>query len=424
MNTNIENIKHIYRDNGDFILRDFKLKNRSNLYICYFESLCNGNAIYDYVVKNILNSILFNKKINSLKEIISSPKLIIINDSEEAFYYLENGFVVIFYRDEILAVEVKAELDRGITVSQTEPSMYGPKDSFCENIQKNLGVLKRRIKTKDLKVESVDRGVYTKDRINLIYIDSLVDKKKVLNIKEKLNSHRYKEVLDSFDLSSELDQNIVFPTIFKTEKPGLASKYLLKGYVIIMIDNTPFVLIMDAKFKDFVNPFTSDKFVKVLRYICLFLTILTPAIYIALINFNPETIPIKLLINFAEQRASVPFPAVVEALIMLLVCEILREADIRFPNSYGSAASILGALVLGEAAVSAGIVSAIMIIIIAITFITNLIFTEIKLVWSIRILRIAFLLISSFLGLYGLSIAFIAVINILANTKMYEGEYL
>ena len=333
---------------------------------------------------------------------------------------MENGFVVIFYRDEILAVEVKAELDRGITVSQTEPSMYGPKDSFCENIQKNLGVLKRRIKTKDLKVESVDRGVYTKDRINLIYIDSLVDKKKVLNIKEKLNSHRYKEVLDSFDLSSELDQNIVFPTIFKTEKPGLASKYLLKGYVVIMIDNTPFVLIMDAKFKDFVNPFTSDKFVKVLRYICLFLTILTPAIYIALINFNPETIPIKLLINFAEQRASVPFPAVVEALIMLLVCEILREADIRFPNSYGSAASILGALVLGEAAVSAGIVSAIMIIIIAITFITNLIFTEIKLVWSIRILRIAFLLISSFLGLYGLSIAFIAVINILAN----EGEYL
>ena len=146
--------------------------------------------------------------------------------------------------------------------------------------------------------------------------------------------------------------------------------------------------------------------------------------YIALINFNQEAIPIQLLVNFTEQRDTVPFPAVIEATIMLSICEVLREADIKYPNSYGSAASILGALVLGEAAVSAGLVSAIMIIIVAITFITNLIFTEIKLVWAIRILRFSFLLIASLFGLYGISIAIIICVTCLANVRMYGGEYI
>jgi spore germination protein KA len=181
---------------------------------------------------------------------------------------------------------------------------------------------------------------------------------------------------------------------------------------------------MDAKFQDFINPSSTDKFIKILRYICFFLTVFTPAIYIALINFNQETIPMSLLINFSEQRSGVPFPTIIEAFIMLFICEILRETDIRFPSNYGSSASILGALILGDAAVSAGIVSPIMIIVIAVTFITNLIFTEIKLVWAIRILRVFFLIISTFLGLFGLGIGFITSLSIMANVKMYEGTYL
>lgn len=339
-------------------------------------------------------------------------------------YYLENGFCLVFYNKNAYAIEVKAELDRGITDTQTEPNMYGPKDSFCENYQKNLGTIKRRIKTSDLMVENVDRGVYTKTKIGVLYLDSKVNKKALEKIKNKLNQYKDYEVTDSYDLSKELSLNKVFPTILKTEKPAVVSKYLLRGYIVILIDNTPFALIIDAKLKDFVNPATTDSFIKVLRYVCLFLTILTPAIYIALINFNQETIPTSLLINFAEQQNGVPFPTIIEAFIMLLVCEILRESDIRFPSNYGSSASILGALILGEAAVNAGIVSPIMIMVIAITFITNLIFTEIPLVWMIRLLRVVFLIISSLLGLYGLSVAMITCIAVVANVKMNEGSYL
>lgn len=423
MQTNVEYLRRELQDNSDFIVRKFVINNK-DLYIVFFESLCDTNVIYDFVIKNINNYCILRKKIKTIDEIIGSPKINTIQNIEDAFFYLENGFCIIFYKNEIRAVEVKASLDRGITNAQTELSMYGAKDAFCENYQKNLGVLKRRIKNKDLKVETVERGIYTKNRISLVYLDALVSKKRLKLVKEKLNELNETEVTDSFDVAKELKLNIVIPTILKSEKPSLVARYLLKGYLVIMIDNTPFALIIDAKLDNFVNPYTTDNFIKVLRYVCLFLTILTPAIYIALINYNQEIIPISLLIKFAAQRDSVPFPAIVEALLMLFTCELLREADIKFPNSYGSAASILGALILGESAVSAGIVSAIMIIIIAITFITNLLFTEIKLVSAIRIFRISFLLIASIFGLYGLSITVILSLCIVSNVKMYDGVYL
>jgi len=400
VNNDIEYIKSTFKGNADFIIRDFILNKKDILYIVFFESLCDTKSIYEFVVKNVENHIVLNKKINNIKNIISSPKINKIKSVEDCFYFMENGFCIIIFKNEYYAIEVKADIDRGITLAQTEPSMYGSKDSFCENYQKNLGVIKRRIKNKDLKVDSIDTGVYTKSRTSLIYLNDKVNFNKLKKIKSKLNECNEKEIIDSEDICKELEQNYVFPTIIKTEKPAIVAKYILKGYVVILVDNSPFVLIIDSKFSDFINPATNDDFVKILRYACLFLTILTPAIYIALINFNQETIPLSLLINFTEQRDTVPFPAVIEALLMLFTCEVLREADIRFPNSYGSAASILGALVLGEAAVSAGVVSAIMIIIVAITFITNLIFTEIKLVWAIRISRIAFLFVASFLGEY------------------------
>ena len=422
MQTNIEYLKREMQDNSDFIIRKFIINN-NDIYIVFFESLCDTNVIYDFVIKNINNHCILRKRIKTIDEIIGSPKINTIENIEDAFFYLENGFCLIFYKNDIRAIEVKANLDRGITNAQTELSMYGAKDAFCENYQKNLGVLKRRIKNKDLKVETVERGIYTKNRISLVYLDTLVSKKRLKLVKEKLNELTETEVTDSFDVAKELKLNIIIPTILKSEKPSLVARYLLKGYLVVMIDNTPFALIIDAKLDNFVNPYTTDNFIKVLRYICLFLTVLTPAIYIALINFNQEIIPISLLIKFTAQRDSVPFPAIVEALLMLFTCELLREADIKFPNSYGSAASILGALILGESAVSAGIVSAIMIIIIAITFITNLLFTEIKLVSAIRIFRVSFLIVASIFGLYGLSIVIILALCIVSNVKMYDGVY-
>lgn len=424
MNTKIEFLKLSLKDNPDFITRELETGTKSKIYLAFFESLVNSETIDKYVVKNVTSHLNLHNKIKDLKPLIGGPKLTTIKKDEEMFYYIENGFTLIIYKKECYAIETKAELDRGITMSQTEPNMYGPKDSFCENYQKNIGVIKRRIKNKNLRIEAVDRGIYTKTKLGVIYIEDKVNKDALKKVKKILNKFKDYEVTDSHDLVQELRTNKIFPTILKTEKPSMAAKFLLKGYIVISIDNTPFALVIDAKMEDFVNPFTTDDFVKILRFVCLILNILTPALYIALINFNQEAIPSSLLINFSTQRHNVPFPAIVEAFLMMIICELLRESDIRFPSNYGSSTSILGALILGEAAVSAGFVSPIMIIIVAISFVSGLIFTDIRFSNALRVMRYSFLLISAFLGLYGLSIALITTISIISNIKLHEGNYL
>ncbi len=422
MNKTASYLSNLYKNNDDFILREIN-NGKNNIYVVYFESLCDSKGIYDYVIRNIFNYKNKYNTIDKLIDVVSSPKLITLKSDKEIFYYIENGFCVVFYKKEMYAIEVKADIDRGITLSQTEPNLYGPKDSFCENYQKNLGTIKRRIKTKDLKVDSAIKGDYTKDKVSLLYLESKVNKVSLNKIKTAFNKLDL-EVIDSNKIIDSMDKDPIFPTIMRTEKPSLVSEYILKGKIVMIIDNTPFALLMDTKLSEFINPTVNDKFIKILRYLCFILTIITPGVYVALTNFNPEAIPTSLLINFSYQRYGVPFPAIIEALIMLLVCEILRETDLRFPNSYGSAASILGALILGDASVSAGIVSPIMIIVIAITFITNLLFTQIKLIWALRILRIMFLIIGTFFGLYGIALASIFTLAYISNVNTLEGTYI
>ncbi len=424
MNVSVEFLKKSLKNNPDFIVREVESGTKNKIYIVFFESLVNSSDLSNYTVRSIKNYLVHHKSVNDIRALIAGPKLNDVKSDEEMFYLLENGFALIIYKNEKYAIEVKAELDRGITMSQTEPNMYGPKDAFCENYQKNIGIIKRRIKNKNLRIEAVDRGIYTKTKVGVLYLDDKVDKSALNKVKVLLDKYKDAEVIDSYDIMKEIKSGILFPTIFKTEKPAIVARFLLKGYIVISIDNTPFALVLNARFADFVNPFTTDKFVLLLRYFCLFLTVLTPAIYIALINFDQEAIPTSLLINFSEQRSGVPFPAIVEAVIMLVICEVLRETDIRFPSNYGSSASILGALILGEAAVSAGFVSPIMIIVVAISFITSLIFTEVKLVNALRVARFSFLLIASFLGLYGLSMGVIACMIFMSNVELDEGNYI
>ena len=416
MNKNAKYLLDTYESNSDFMKRiiDF---NDDKIYVFFFESLCDTKNIYDYVTKNMFENI--SDQTHDVEKLIASPKLIKFKKISEGIYYLENGFCLIIYRDFLYAVEAKADIDRGITISQTEQSLFGAKDSFCENFQKNLGVIKRRIKTTKLKQENLEIGNVSKTLVSFLYVEN----NNIDSLKNKLIELNSTNV-DSSTIFNKLNNDKVFPTIIKTEKPSKVAKYILDGYVVILIDNYPFALILDAKLKDFINPIKNDKFLYALRFLSLIITILTPATYLALISFNPETIPTSLLINFVYQRFGVPFPSFIEALIMLLICEILRETDIRFPNAYGSAASILGALILGDAAVNAGIVSPIMIIVISITFITNLLFTQIKFIETIRILRVLFLITAGIFGLYGIAFLTVFVIAYMANIKTMKGSYI
>lgn len=417
-----EYIKKEFNNSSDLIVKKIK-----NVTIYYLESLCSSDAINEYLLKPLA----VTKNISSLKQIIAAPNTIKIK-KEDAPYYLENGFTIISKGLKIYAIETKAKIIRSVSTPETQQSIYGPKDAFTENIQTNLGLIKRRLKDQNLINKDFFLGRRTKTKTSLLYISDIADNKLIKLLEERINKIDIDGIIDSSTLAHLIlgETTTPFPMAHLIERPDAVSSSLLEGKVAIICDNSPFAIVLPAFFSDFLNP-PSDlyhksinvNFIKIIRFISFFITILSPAIYVALINYNQETIPLALLINFATQRDGVPFPAPIEAIIMLILCEILRESDLRFPSNYGSSISILGALILGDAAVSAGIVSPIMIIVIAITFITGLIFNEMEMVNSTRIFRFIFLIVASFFGLYGITIMVIILFLHLASLVPLNEPY-
>lgn len=423
MNKIVEQINSEFNKCNDLIYK--KIRIGFKIYHVYFlETLCASDRVNNYV----LNGLAFNNNIDNINKNLPSPNFIKISNKDKINYYLFNGYTVIINKNNIYGVETKADLDRSINEPATEKNLYGPKDSMVENIQKNLGLIKRRIKSNHLKNEVKVIGRCSKNIVNVLYIDNIVNNDLVNDIINKLDSIDTDSLLDAGILRRLLDTSKnPFPTIKMSERPDTVSSALLNGKIVVLIDGSPFALIMPSFMLDFFNP-ASDQyfkpinvsFIKILRMLCFVFSILVPAYYIAITTYNQETIPLPLLINFATQRSGVPFPPIIESIIMLIVCEILKESDLRFPNNYGSAISILGALILGEAAVNAGIVSPIMIIVVAITFISNLIFADNDINGAIRIWRIIFLTLSTVFGLYGICLALIAFfVNITSYKSMF-----
>ncbi len=423
MNKIVNQIQNEFKSCNDLIYKKIKIKFKT-YHIFFLETLSSSDKVNNYVLKGIS----FNNNINNINKLLPSPNFINIKNKDQINYYLCNGFTIIINNKNIYAVETKADLDRSISEPTTEANLYGPKDGLVENIQKNLGLIKRRLKTNHLKNKIIIVGRQTKSIINILYIDNITDMKLVNKIEKKLNNIDIDSILDAGILKKILDgNNNPFPTIKLTERPDNICSSLLNGKVIILIDGSPYALILPSFLIDFINPISDEyskyinvSFLKILRIICFSLAIIVPGFYIAITTYNQETIPIPLLLNFSTQRSGVPFPAIIEALIMIIICEILKESDIRFPNNYGSAISILGALILGEAAVNAGIVSPVMIIVIAITYISSLLFSDTEISGAIRIWRVIFLIFATFFGLYGISLALIAfLINITSYKSMY-----
>lgn len=409
----IKKIKNEYKDTPDLIHRTIKY-GLFNIHIFYIETISSSDKVNDYILKNITNYI----KKKSISNILAAPNFKKIN-TDEFEQYIYNGYTIVIYLNKLYAMETRADLDRSIAPPQIEQDLYGAKDSLIENYQKNLGLIKRRIKTHHLKTLEYKLGDYSKTQTALLYIDNIAKDELIKKCDDKLKHLKTDRILDAGELKQYLakEEKSFFPTTKLTERPDVIVNALLEGKIVIIVENSPFAIILPAVLADFINPVSDNyiygnniNFIKILRLACFFLTILTPAIYIAIINYNQETIPPKLLSSFIVQRQDVPFPATVEAFFMLFICEMLRESDIRFPNSYGSSISILGALILGESAVAANIVSPIMIIIVALTFISSMVFSNIEIVNAVRIWRFLSLIMASFFGLYGISIIFIALI--------------
>ena len=413
----LNKLKKDFNNSSDLIIKKI-----DNIYVIYLESISDSDKINFYILQNITQG--------EGKSFISGPNTVKLNKYDDIKFYLLNGFSIVLTKN-IYAVETRGNIIRGVEKPDSEPSVTGPKDSFNENIQINLGLIKRRIKSEKLINIDYFIGNKTKTKVSLLYIDNKVNKKDIKIINNKLSKIN-KDIISIGNIKQLLsrENRSFLPTIIESERPDNAVYNLLNGKIVILCDNSPFSLILPAYFNDFINPIVDNyskniniNFLKILRFFCLIYTLIVPALYIALINYNLETIPLSLIVNIAKQRISVPFPSYIECILMLLLCGVLKESDMRFPSSYGSSISIVGALILGEASVSAGLISPIMIIVAASTFITSLVFTDQEMVNGLRFYRFLFLILSSFFGLYGLNIGILLFLIHLSGLKVLNKSY-
>ena len=425
-NNTMENFNNF----SDLIHKEITI-NHNVINIYTIETITNSTKINDF----ILRKINYLKKENDLYEYlfnnlpcISVKKI----NKKDISNYLVNGFTIIEINNKYLAIETIDAPNRSITSSEYEKSITGPKDSFNEHFNTNVGLIRKRIKDTNLKLENINIGKYTNTKVGIMYINSICKndlKEKIVN---KLKEINIDGIIDSSYLISYLSKSHnLFPTIKRSERPDLVSQSLLEGKIAIIIDNSPDVLILPTFFIDFFH--MSDDyyqksfnttFIRLIRLFAFIISIILPSYYVAITTWNVNFIPINLLVNLIGQRTSVPFPAFLEAFIMIISFEILRESDLRIPSTQGTAISILGGLVLGDAAVNAGIISPIMIIVVAISAISGMVFQSMEVVNAIRFWRFVLIILASIFGLYGIFIGIILIISNITDTKSIDEDYL
>ena len=431
MNEIINKLKQETNNLDNIIYRKKRILHK-NIYIIYIDALISSDKISDFVMRSLNH--IYIPTYNNIINKISNFKYKEFTTYKDLIYYLNSGFTILLIdKNKYIALETRRDLSRGVSTPVTENTARGPLDSFTENIEANIGLLKRRIKSNDLWIKKYKLGKYTETMTCLVYIKSIAKKDIVDKVDNLINNINIDGIIASGTIRNLIEQENknLFPNIISVEKPYTAIKYLLQGNVLIMIDNDPFVLILPSTINDYFvseeddyNKSINVSITRIIRYLTFAITLLTPGIYIALTTYNQEIIPTQLLISIAAQRESVPFSTFVEAILMIIAFEILRESDLKLPSFASSAISIVGALILGEAAVNAGIVSPIMIIVVAITAISSLIFVEPEFTAALRIYRIGFMIGGAIFGIHGVLLMAILMLTQLVSYDFLGMPYL
>lgn len=439
LETIIETIKEKNGNSCDIYSRTFEVNGKKIGYV-FLESVANDDKISNYLNKSLGIDIrskknIFDSLFDNLKNTIPNSKLKVINTYDDIFYHLFSGFTCIFVDgyDKCISIETKANLDRSISESSSEPVLKGPKDSFNENFHATLGLIRKRIKDPNLHFTEVRVGKRSQTKVAIGYIQDIADEKKVNKLLKKLQKINIDGIVDSSYLREMVveEKPSILPQVVSTERPDTVVMSLLNGKIAIIVENTPYVLLVPSVFSDFFQssedsyskPFNAS-FTRILRYLAFIIAIITPGVYIAVMNYNTEVLPNQLLISFAIQKEGVPFPTVVEVAIMIIAYSILREADTRKPQIMGASISIVGALVLGDAAVTAGIISPIVVIIISLSAVSGMAFNDPDIINAIRAWRILFMIFGCMFGLIGIFIGLIIFIAKLSSLETLDTPYL
>ncbi len=419
---NMVTIRQLYANSEDLVTRGVQVSGLS-AQLLFCEGMVDNQAFAELVAEPLTSLELPDATPASLQKWLREESILAIDQKEfytfgELFTFLMSGFVVLLLDGVATgtALGIQGFNFRGVSEPTTEINVRGSKESFVEPVRINLTLIRRRIKSPTMKFESLTVGSKSNTSVYLVYLTDCVSQDLLQEVKNRLAKVKMDVILSSGYLQPYLDEKTrsIFSGVGITERPDTLCAKIREGRIAILVDGTPFALIVPYLFHehfqsldDYAQRPYYATFIRWLKYLSFFVSMLLPGLYVAMVSFHPELFPHALLLNVAASETITPFPIMLEALLIHVIYEIMREAGLRLPRPIGHAVGIVGALVIGDAAVTAGLIGAPMVMVVALTAISS--FVVPSLYEPVTVLRLAFILVGGMLGLYGITLLLLVV---------------
>ncbi len=420
---------------NEFILSPLMMRNRANIFDDKQKKFVSEEKIDNVTLKNFKKSKEKNLVDFIYNSLIPQNSVDKVTDFSDIYSAINMGNCMLFVDslDTAFNLDVKGFKQRNIDSPSNEIVVRGSQEAFVENIRTNTSMIRRLVNNENLVMETLTVGQITKTQVSIGYIKSLANEDLVAEVRYRINNLSVDYLISSGQLEQLIQDSpeSLFPQMVATERPDKVSNFLLEGRVVIVVNGSPYVLVAPGVFVDFITSpedlnlkYQFSNLEKIIRLLAIFLSLLLPGIYIAVTNYHQELIPTELLFTIAAARESVPFPTFVEILLMEVSFELIREAGLRVPTPLGSTIGIVGALILGEAAVSASLVSPVLIIIIAITGICSFSIPDFSLNFTFRIYRFVYIILGYMAGFLGISFGIFIQLAIMCKLKSFGSPYI
>lgn len=442
---NVSEVQKIMEHNFDLMMRSITLGRIDNkpAAVFFIENLIDSHHIDNDIIRPLVIDAYVSGLTSAeaiLKE-LSHGNLItrgLIKSCANMKEFMEgllNGDACLLIAEQATAyvIKVKGNESRKISEAKIEPVIRVPKDSFVESLNVNVGLIRARIPNPNLSFETIEIGSQTHTKVCVSYIRGICPSSRIAEVRSRLNRIQIDGILESGYIEEFIQDSplSIFPQIRNTERPDVASAALLEGRVVIITDNTPIILIAPGEFfsllqssEDYYDRFIFSSLIRFLRFFALLIAAFLPAFYIAVTDYHQEMIPTDLLVSISNSRTGVPIPTILEGLLMILAFELLYEAGVRLPKSLGQTISIVGALIIGQAAVQAKIVSPLTVIVISFTGIATFCIPQYNLALPVRMIRLVFFVLAATFGLFGMMVGILYILLYMSSLRSFGVSYL
>jgi spore germination protein KA len=444
LESNIHSFTELLGETDDFVVRRFRIFAEHEAAMMYLANMSNTAVVNEDILKPLMHtpphlqnrSILMSQlKDVLLRDVIYFNNVKSVQTIDSALSDLLRGgtLITVDGLTEAILLDTAQIEKRSLQQPDTEQVIRGPREGFIEQLQTNISLLRYRLPTPDFQVRTLSIGRVTQSKVAVCYLKGIANDELVKEVMERISAIDIGGVLDAGYLEQFIEDNhhSPFPQTANTERTDKAVANMMEGRVVILVDGSPFALIVPTVFNQFYQT-TEDyseryllvSFIRMARLLALGFSLVTPSLYVAIISFNPELIPTEFAVAVSGGRAGVPFPSVIEVMIMEASMEVLREATLRLPQQIGGALSIVGVLVIGQAAVAAGFVSPITVVVIALTTIGSFATPAYNAALALRLLRFPLIVMAGMFGLYGVMLGLIMIANHLLSLKSFGIPYL